>query len=394
MNKCAQSLRLLVGAGLVVSLSACSTVGGWFSSDDEDPREPAPLEDIQTEISIKKLWSTGVGSGQGKIFNRLYPALEGDTIYAAGSDGTVAALDRENGKRIWRVDLDRDVSGAVGVGGGKVFVGTSGGVLIALDSATGEVVWESILNGEILAPAQSDGVFVVVQTYDGKLHGLSAEDGSELWLYDSNLPVLTLRGTSTPLIHEKLAIAGFANGRVQAFDISTGGVRWEARVAIAQGRSEIDRIVDVDGTLLESSGALYAVSYQGRVVSLDVTSGRKQWQEDVSSYVGLDQGFGNVYVADEEGSVIAFYKNGQGVRWENPALEYRQLSAPAVVRGYVAVGDLEGYVHFLSQADGKFVGRTKVDGDGVRGNMLVRDDVLYVLGNGGTLVALRVTARK
>ena len=233
-----------------------------------------------------------------------------------------------------------------------------------------------------------------MQSYDGRLQGLSADDGSELWAYDSNVPILTLRGTSTPIIDGRLAIAAFANGKVMALDVKTGAIRWEARAIIAQGRSEIDRIVDIDGHMLLVGNVLYAVGYQGRLVALDAPTGRKMWQQDASSYVGLDQGFGNVYVADAAGSLVAFHRSGQGVRWEQPALEYRRLSSPKTVKGFVAVGDLDGYVHLLSQVDGRFVGRVKVDGDGVRGRMLAEDDVLYVYGNSGKLVALRITGRE
>lgn len=384
--------RALLVVFLAVALGGCSTIKGWFSSDDDDAREPAPLESITAEIRIKKIWSKSVGDGQGDAFNRLYPVISDGVLYAAGNDGTVMALNPDNGKKIWKTDVDHQLTGAVGYGSGQVLLGTDGGKVLSLDAATGDEQWVVDVYGEVLAAPQSNGRVVVVQCYDGRLRGLNAEDGSELWVYESNLPVLTLRGTSTPVIYERSVIAAFANGRVQAFDLETGAIRWEARVAIAQGRSEIDRIVDIDGPVLVAANIAYAVSYQGRVAAIDLSSGRKLWQEDASSYVGVDQGFGNVYVSDENGAVIAFHRNGQGIRWENPALEYRRLSAPKAVRGYVAVGDLAGYVHFLSQTDGHFVGRTKVDGDGVRGNMLTHNNNLIVFGNSGKLVALQITA--
>ncbi|MEP5766454.1 MAG: outer membrane protein assembly factor BamB [Halieaceae bacterium] len=388
-----RSLRLLLSMLLVLSLGGCSTVKGWFTLDEEDGKEPAPLVDIVTEIKLKKMWSAGVGSGQGDGFYHLRPVLDDDRIYAAGNDGKLVALDRVSGKRHWQVDLDESLSGGVGVGENIVLLGTSDGKVLALSAADGAQLWSVQLQGEILAPPQTNGRVVVVQSYDGRLHGLSAEDGGELWTYDSSLPVLTLRGTSTPIIFERFAIAGFGNGKVVALDLQNGGVRWEARVAIPEGRSEIDRIVDIEGSMLLASNVLYAVSYQGRIAAMDVATGRKSWQQEVSSYVGLDQGFGNVYVSEESGSVIAYYRNGQGVRWEQGGLTHRRLSAPKAVKGYVAVGDFEGYVHFMSQTDGHFVGRTKIDSSGIRADMLAVDDVLYVFTNGGKLMALQVSAK-
>ena len=208
------------------------------------------------------------------------------------------------------------------------------------------------------------------------------------------MPVLTVRGTSTPILRNGVAFAGFASGKVFAFEAGTGAVLWEARVAISQGRSEIERIVDVDGNMELIGNELYAASYQGRVVGIDISDGRKLWQQDVSSYSGVSQGFGNVYVSDDDGTLSAYLRNGQGIRWQQDALGFRNLSRPTPVSSYVAVADFEGYVHLISQVDGEFVGRFKTDSDGVRADMLSESGVLYVYGNSGKLLAYEVKAKE
>jgi outer membrane protein assembly factor BamB len=384
---------VLVFAGFLSACGAMDTVGGWFSSDDEDPREPVELEKITETVKIKKLWSTGVGDGQGKGLYKIRPAVEGDMIYAASADGEVVAINRQTGKKLWDVELDDGVSGGVGVYDGSLLLGTSEGVVLKMDAGTGEVQWSTPLRGEVLAPPQGDGRVVVVQTYDGKLQGLDFTTGEQLWVHDSNVPVLTVRGTSAPILSNRRVYAGFANGRVLAFDASTGAVFWEARVAISQGRSEIERIVDIDGSMELVGNELYAASYQGRVVAIDISNGRKMWQQDTSSYSGVAQGFGNIYVTDEDGNLSAYLRNGQGARWTQDALGFRDLSRPTPVSSYVAVADFEGVVHFVSQVDGEFVGRVKADGAGVRADMISDGNVLYVYGNGGKLVAYEVTLR-
>jgi outer membrane protein assembly factor BamB len=165
---------------------------------------------------------------------------------------------------------------------------------------------------------------------------------------------------------------------------------WEQRVAIPQGRSELDRVVDIDGGLLLSAGTLYAVSYQGRVAALDLESGRILWQREASSSVGVAQGYGSVYVSLASGTVEGIDERSASALWSNDALARRQLSAPEVFSSYIAFGDLEGYLHLVSQVDGRFVGRTRIDSDGLRARPLVVGDWLYAYGNGGNLVALTI----
>lgn len=393
-----QSLwRLLVASILVSTLSACGafdTVGGWFSSDDEDPREPVELEKIVEKVKFRKIWSTSIGDGQGEGLYKLTPVLAKDRIYAASSDGVVLAVDSASGKEIWEVELEVDLSAGVGRFEGSLFVGTSEGYVTRLSAEDGSEVWSTRLQGEVLSAPQGDGKVVVAQTYDGRLQGLDFSSGEKLWVHDSNVPVLTVRGTSTPILSNGIVYAGFANGRVLAFNASTGAILWEARVAISQGRSEIERIVDVDGTMVLVGNELYAASYQGRLVGIDISNGRKIWQKDASSYSGVSQGFGNIYISDESGALTAYLRNGQGIRWEQGALGFRNLSRPTPVNSYVAVADFEGYVHLVSQVDGEFVGRTKTDGDGVRADMIGDGNILYVYGNGGKLFAYEISNKE
>ena len=389
-----QISRHLITLTMVLALAGCSTVSGWFESDDDEATAPAELTDIEETVSIEELWSVGIGDGQGEGLYRLRPAISGQTIYVASADGEVAAFDRNSGDTLWEVDLETSLSGGVGVYEDALFLGSSDGYVLKLDASSGALTWSTPVRGEILSPPQSNGKVVVVQTNDGKLQGLDFATGKLLWTYDSNIPVLTVRGTSSPIVHNDQVYAGFANGRVLALNANTGAIVWEVRVAISQGRSEIERLVDVDGTMELAGNELYAASYQGNVVAIDVDTGSRMWQQKASSYSGVSQGFGNVYVADEDGTLTAYLRSGEGVRWTQDDLAYRELSRPTPVGSYVAVADFEGYVHVLSQEDGEFVGRVRVDDEGARADMVSEGNVLYVYGNSGELVAYEITAKE
>lgn len=385
-----RALRTLGLTSLVVSMSACSSMGDFFSINGDDPRAPVSLEDFDEKVTLKKRWSTSVGDGQGKGYYRLTPAMDYDKLYVASADGDLVAINKETGKKVWARDLDREISGGVGLYDDSLLLGYTDGAIARLDAQTGETLWTKPVSGEILAPPQSDGSVIVMQSYDGKVQAFDYESGKTLWTYQSSLPVLTLRGTSTPLIEGDRVIIGFANGRVMAFDTQTGAINWELRVALPTGRSEIERIADVDGNMLIDGGLLYVVNYQGNVVAADVASGRKLWQLPASSFSGVAEGFGNIYVAQEDGVVRALGADGSGEKWAQDVLGWRKLSRPTPVSSYVAVGDYRGYVHILSQVDGEIVGRTRVDSDGQRADMLADGDVLYVYGNDGKLQALQI----
>lgn len=387
-------IRITAVLLLFLSLSACSTVKGWFSlDDDEDPRRPADLVDFKPRAKLERLWSVNVGNGQGNGLYRLQPAVDRDLVYVASNDGRVVAVERDSGKKRWEKRLEKSFSGGVGLHGDSLFLGTVDGELMRLSAEDGELVWSIPVSGEILSPPQGDGRVVVVQTYDGKLRAYDHDSAKRRWSYESNLPTLTLRGTGTPILADGRVFAGFASGRVMAFDARSGSIEWEARVAIPQGRSEIERIVDIDGTMALVGAELYAASYQGRIAAIEARSGNRIWQRDVSSFAGVSEGFSNVYVAEDDGSVKAFLRNGQGLRWEQDALAYRELSRPTPVSSYLAVADFEGYLHLLSQVDGSFVERLKVDGDGARADMHSDGRILYVYGNSGKLMAYEISAR-
>ena len=379
---------------IVPLLSGCSTISGWFEfDDDEDPQQPAELLDIDQKVDVDKLWSVNVGNGQGDGLYKLQPEMSSGTIYVASAEGEVKAVSKDGGRTLWRAKLKRPLSGGVGRHDDALFVGGPDGEVLRLDASNGEIVWEATVSGEVLAAPQGNGRVVIVQTYDGRLYGFDHDSGERLWRYDSNVPVLTIRGTSTPILANGVAYAGFANGRVTAFDANDGSVRWEARVAIPEGRSEIERIVDVDGAMAILGSELYVASYQGRVAALDIRTGRKIWQRNVSSFNGVSQGFGNVYLSEESGSITAFLRNGQGIRWEQTALAWRGLSKPVPVSSYLAVVDYQGYLHLISQVDGEFVGRLRPDSSGVRADMVAEGSVLYVYSNDGKLIAYDIRAR-
>lgn len=378
----------LISRYIAAGLTALLLVGCGGSGKKELP--PEKLEKFDAEVQLERIWKRNIGVGQGKQFNSLQPALDGLTLYAADVKGRVMALDRDTGAVNWQVKLKEPLSGAVGVGGGRVMVGTLDGQVITLSEDDGSELWRAQVSSEVLAAPQSNGDIVVVQSQDDKLVALDVGTGEQRWIYESSLPVLTVRGHSAPVVSLHRVYAGLASGRVVALDATNGIPLWEQRVAQPKGRSELERMVDIDGSLVLSDDILYAATYQGNLVALDSDSGEIRWQRAASSHAGPGLGFGNIYLSQANGVVAAYDQSRARPLWTNESLMRRRLSGPVAFSSYVAVGDYEGYVHLLAQTDGRLVGRVRTDRKGVRVPPIVQGDTLYVYGNSGNLAAYQL----
>ena len=371
----------------ILALPGCSAVTGLFG-DDENVPEPAKLEDFRPAVKVKTLWSRRATSGGGDRHVELHPVVAGGRVFAAGHDGDVAAYDPFDGKRLWEVDTGVPVSGGPGAGSGLVVVGSSAGDVVALDIADGAVAWRARVSSEVLsAPAVGERV-AVVRTVDGKLFGLDTANGERSWVYDRTVPVLTLRGTSAPVIAGDVVVAGFDSGHLVAVSLADGQLLWESHVTAPTGRTELERLADLDADPVVSDGVVYVVTFQGRVAAFDLGTGQPLWERDLSSHAGIGIGRRLVYVTDEQGHVWAFDRGNGSSLWRQDGLERRQVTRPVEFGDYVVVADFQGYVHWLGTGDGRFAARVRTGGSAVRAPAVAGETAVYVLGESGRLTAL------
>lgn len=378
-------IRLLATALAAALLPGC----GLLKLETDNTEPPAPLVELAPRIQVETLWRRDVGSGTAEQDVELVPAVEAGRVYVAGRKGDVSALDINGGSPVWETDTDAPIAGGPGVGDALVLVGTSEGTVLALDEETGELRWQARVSSEVMAAPQARAGVAVARTVDGKLFGLSSDTGRRLWTYDRGVPVLTLRGTGPPVIDRDVVLNGFDGGRLVALALHNGKPLWETPVTVPRGRSELERMVDMDSAPVVVDEAVYVASYQGRVAAIDLFSGRMLWQRDMSSHAGLAVDTQNVYVTDEQDHVWALDRYTSASLWRQTKLQARGVTAPAVIGDYLVVGDREGYLHWLDREDGQFVARTRVDSAGISAVPVAAGDTVYVYGNGGTLAALR-----
>ena len=359
-------------------------------SSDEDKEEPMELESFDEQIDVSRVWKESIGSGSDDQYLKLTPIILGTAIYAIDHNGLLVAIDKVNGDELWETEYDEPVSGGLGGDHSQLYFATYQGEVVAVDREGGMEKWRVLLTSEVLAPPTSNGRLVVVQSIDGKVVGLSAADGELLWRYDSNAPVLSIRGTASPLIGDDFTVVGFANGELIAFNNATGAPAWSVNVGIAKGRTELERLVDIDGQPVVKDDVVYSVSYQGKFSAIHLPTGKEIWSKQQSSYRGVGLGFGNVYIAASDDVVVAYNLATRSEVWRQENLKFRQLTAPRSFGSMTVVADFEGYIHFLSQIDGRFMGRVQLDSDGIRAPMLIDGDMLYIFSNSGDLAAYKI----
>ena len=359
-------------------------------SSDEDKEEPMELESFDEQIDVSRVWKESIGSGSDDQYLKLTPIILGSSIYAIDHNGLLVAIDKVNGDELWEAEYDEPVSGGLGGDHSQLYFATYQGEVVAVDREGGMEKWRVLLTSEVLAPPTSNGRLVVVQSIDGKVVGLSAADGELLWRYDSNAPVLSIRGTASPLIGDDFTVVGFANGELIAFNNATGAPAWSVNVGIAKGRTELERLVDIDGQPVVKDDVVYSVSYQGKFSAIHLPTGKEIWSKQQSSYRGVGLGFGNVYIAASDDVVVAYNLATRSEVWRQENLKFRQLTAPRSFGSMTVVADFEGYIHFLSQIDGRFMGRVQLDSDGIRAPMLIDGDMLYIFSNSGDLAAYKI----
>ena len=378
-------LPLLAAAGL----SACSSMPSmnpldWFSRGSSGPK-PAELPVLTNAQPVKLLWSSSIGAAEGFFFS---PVMIGDGVYAASRAGTVSRLDAASGTAKWRVSLGKRISSGVGSDGTLVVVAADDGEVFALDAQAGVVKWRSRVSSEVLAQPKLGEGLVLVRSADSRIFAFGIEDGKRRWVYQRPASALIVRSPVGLSALQGSAYAGFSGGKLVAISLANGQVRWEATVALPKGATELERVTDIVGDPSVQGREVCAAAYQGRVACYDVQNGNQLWSREVSTLTGVSFDARYAFVSDDKGVVHALDRtNGRSI-WKQDRLAYRQLSLPLPLGTEVAMGDVQGYVHFVARESGAFVARHATDGSPVRAAPIRLPEGFLVQTQSGGLYAL------
>lgn len=378
----------IAGLGLLLALSGCYSMNPFTS--EKDPNPPSKLIEVKNAFTPRVLWTADIGGGAKEQRLKLAPTVKDGRVFLANAEGVVVARDAKNGRILWSADTDTPASGGPGAGDGLVLLGTRDAEILALGAEKGDLRWRARVSSEVLSIPRADQGIVVVHTLDGKVVGLDSSSGEKKWQFDYEVPTLTLRGNSSPVIAGEAVLCGLANGKLVALELSSGKPFWETTVSISKGRNELDRMIDIDADPLVIDQAIFVVTYQGDLAAISLRNGNVGWRHQLSSHSGLGGDFRQIYVTDSHDTVWAFDPSNATSMWKQTGLQNRKLTAPAAFGDYVVAGDYEGYLHWMKSSDGSIVTRTKVGSSPITAAPEVVDDILYVYGDGGDFAAIKL----
>jgi outer membrane protein assembly factor BamB len=368
---------VFAAAAAAVLLSGCALF-------DEKKTPPAPLPEFQSTLNVVTSWRVSVGNGRGTF---LQPAVAENAVYAASAGGTVLRVDPVSGSPVWRTELDAKISAGVGADGFTIAVATPRGEVIALD-ADGKVRWRAQVSSDVIAPPLVGRGLVIVRSTDHRLSAYEADSGKRRWTYNRQLPPLTLRASTEMAFAGDNVLVGYPGGRLVAVALANGAARWEAAVSEPKGTTEVERLADVLGPVVVAGGQACAASFQGRVMCADAATGSLRWARELSAGAGVGRDSRSVYAVDAGSQLHALAADGGASLWRNERLSHRQLTTPLALTGAVVVADLEGYVHFLSTAEGGLLARVRLDSSPIVARPVAWADGAVVLSSDGTLALL------
>lgn len=378
-------------AGLDAVKDAYSGLMEYFGGKDNEEPPHELAEPFESTVPLRTLWSADLGNGYNEQYVNLVATPDETSVYAAERQGDLHAYNRLSGQLRWTQETGMEFSAGPTLGDDKLIMGTSNAEVLAYSASDGALLWKTVVTSEILAPPRIANGVVVVRGSDGRLTGLDEKTGATLWNYERPVPALMMRSRGASIVTNEWVIDGFASGKVIALHLSDGKMEWETTVALPHGRSEIDRLVDMDAAPVIRGDTLYISGYQGGVAALSLREGEIMWREEkISTYSGLSASRRSLFLADINSDVWRLdMRNGSDL-WKQDELHQRRLTVPVLIKDYLVVGDFEGYLHVLSQEDGSLLARVRIDETPIDEAPAVYDDVIYVYSSGGKLSALTV----
>jgi outer membrane protein assembly factor BamB len=344
--------------------------------------KPTELEPNTALIGVRPAWNASVGAVEFPLDIRVV----GNTLFIAGSQGVVVAIDARTGGDVWRTALATPLAAGVGSDGRYVAVVSRDNELIALD--TGKEIWRQKIGALTLTAPLVAGARVFVLSADRTVSAFDAASGRKLWQQQRSGDALVLGQAGVMVAVGDTLVTGLG-GRLVGMNPQNGTVRWEAPVGTSRGINEVERLVDLVAGVSRDGDSVCVRAFQSAVGCVDTVKGRAVWTKPASGATGIHGDATVVYGAESDSKLIAWRRSDGERLWSSERLRFRNVTAPTLVGRSVVVGDESGWVHFLSREDGAPLNRVATDGSAVVAAPVLAGQTLVVVTRRGGIFGFR-----
>jgi outer membrane protein assembly factor BamB len=360
-----------------LALAGCSTISSMLPSffGPEKPK-PAELPPNAALIAVRPSWTARVGS----VTLPLSVAVSGGTAAVASTDGSVAAIDAATGRDLWRGNVKAPLAAGVGSDGKLAAVVTQGNELVALSA--GAETWRQKLPAAAYTAPFVAGGRVFLLSADRAVSAFDGQTGRRLWTQQRPGEPLVLRQSGVMLAVGDTLVVGLS-GRMVGLNPANGSIRWEAPVATPRGINDVERLVDLVGSVSRVGDVVCARAFQAAVGCVDAGRGSVVWTKPANGAEGITGDERMLFGTEADGRVVAWRRENGERAWVNEQLRYRGLTAPLLLGRSVVVGDSTGLVHFLSREDGSLLNRLSTDGSAIAAAPVVAGNTLVVVTRNG-----------
>jgi outer membrane protein assembly factor BamB len=384
------SKQMFVVLGSIMLLQACTQIDDYMLGKDNTPK-PSPLVELKSKVRLLQDWSIPIGKAStASTYLKLKPAINGNMVYVANSNGMVHAVNQKTGHLLWSKQLNYNIMSGPAVANGYIALGTNRANVILLRQSDGTIAHELTVSGDVLSTPVITHSKVIIKTIDGYLYAFDLKSGEKLWASEHGSPGLMLKASSSPVLMDKMVLVGFSDGKLDAIEATSGLLVWQRSIAYASGASDVERLVDIDADPIVRNKIVYLASYQGYVGALSLESGQFIWRKPASVYKNMAIDAHTLYLTDTDDVIWAMDRDNGQIKWKQPALKARGLTEPVLLGDHLMVGDRTGYLHVFSAEDGECTARIVLSGP-VNISPSVSGHSVYVMTSNGQLSRFSVS---
>lgn len=371
------------------------------------PQAGGSTEHVMGHLSasgINVAWRADAGRGayrSGEI--SAAPVIGDGRIFTIDAESVVRSFDASTGSRGWRFDTEPSETRSEGVGGGvaydqgKVYAATGYAQVVALEAGSGRELWRSQLTAPARAAPTVGQGRVFALSIDGQLHALDPENGNRVWAHSSSGEGAGFYGMASPALSDGVLVAGFTSGEVVALRAETGRVLWTDALTGVVRTDAVAGLPDIRGLPVIDRGLVFVVSNGGRIASIDLRTGGRNWEREIGSRHTPWVAGEYIFTTGTDHRVACLMRRDGRVRWVRQLPQFRvperrrdrlEWTGPVLAGGRLVVASSLGQVLALNPTTGETAGETRLS-DGVLITPVVANGTIYLMTANATLVALR-----